>query len=142
MGIGRDLMAEPRKSVGKLRILVIDDEPAVGRAMKRVLRDHDVSMAISGTEGIEQIEQHTFDLVICDLVMHGVSGMEVYERVCASRPEMAERFSFITAGGLGDLARRFVEKVKRPLMEKPTSSEELKRLVKTLIEKQSLDSQG
>jgi two-component system, cell cycle sensor histidine kinase and response regulator CckA len=114
------------------RLLVIDDEPLVGRSLKRVLRDHDVTVVSNGQDAIHMLTSNGsngFDLVLCDLMMPGVSGMEVYGAVVRERPELAERFVFMTGGAFSQGARDFLDGLSGEHIEKPFDP----RLVRALV---------
>ena len=67
------------------RILVVDDEFSVARTLAALLQsEHDITLAASGAEALAAIEaepNHGFDVIMCDLMMPGMSGMDLYERV-------------------------------------------------------------
>lgn len=67
----------------KQRILIVDDEPQIGRifGLKLKLAGYDVVSTTSGAEAIELIRADRFDVVLLDLLMPGVSGKEVLEKV-------------------------------------------------------------
>lgn len=67
----------------KKRILIVDDEPQIGRifGLKLKLAGYDVVSTTSGAEAIELIRADGFDLVLLDLLMPGVSGKEVLDKV-------------------------------------------------------------
>jgi len=112
--------APPREK--RLRLLVVDDEIAIGRTLAIALGDvFDVSTATSGREALALIEggEREFDVVLCDLMMPDVSGMDVYERVVVHAPSLARRFVFVTGGAFTDRARAFIERVQTPVIEKP-----------------------
>ena len=64
-----------------MRILVIDDEPIVCSSCERVLRDegHEVDTVSSGADGLNLLRQTEYDLVITDIKMPVVSGMEILD---------------------------------------------------------------
>ncbi len=64
------------------RILLIEDEPLVAHLLQRLLRraGHEVVWVPTGEEGLERLGEG-FDMVVCDLVLPGVSGLEVIRRV-------------------------------------------------------------
>jgi PAS domain S-box-containing protein len=105
----------------RLRVLVVDDEIAIGRTLAIGLADEfDVVTATSGREALELLAgTPPFDVVLCDLMMPEVSGMDVYERVAEIAPHLATRFVFVTGGAFTDRARAFVERVGAPVLEKP-----------------------
>jgi DNA-binding NtrC family response regulator len=65
------------------QVLVIDDDAVVGRSFDRVLSDkgYDVDTALSGEEGLKDIEKANYDVVFTDLRMPGMDGMQVAERI-------------------------------------------------------------
>lgn len=105
----------------RLRVLVIDDEIAIGRTLAIGLADEfEVATATSGREALELLAGgDRFDVVLCDLMMPDVSGMDVYERVAESSPRLAARFVFVTGGAFTERARAFVERTRAPVLEKP-----------------------
>ncbi|MDC0714590.1 PAS domain S-box protein [Stigmatella sp. ncwal1] len=120
--------AVPARRAGSSgRILVIDDEPAVGRSLARLIGSpHQVTVVESGRDGMAKLSSsEPFDVVVCDLMMPDVTGMDVYERVCEARPELAGRFIFITGGSFTPRARQFLESVPEQWLEKPFDEQQL-----------------
>jgi two-component system NtrC family sensor kinase len=115
-------VAEPASSAERRgQVLVIDDEPPVGRSLARILGvAHKVTVVGSGEEALAALNSGTpFDAVFCDLMMPGISGMDVYERVREASPELSRRFIFITGGSYTARARQFLERVPNRQIEKP-----------------------
>ena len=73
-----------------LRILVVDDDTAVRGAIKMVLEQdgHDVTLAADGRAGVLAVETGTFDLVICDIFMPGMDGIETIHAFHQHNPRM------------------------------------------------------
>jgi signal transduction histidine kinase/ActR/RegA family two-component response regulator len=103
------------------QVLVIDDDPMVARAIIRLLRrDHDVEAVHSGAAGLALLlGERRFDAVFCDLMMPEMTGMELYARLSAARPEVAARLIFVTGGAFTPDAADFLEKATNPCLEKP-----------------------
>jgi PAS domain S-box-containing protein len=118
----------------RLRLLVVDDESAIGRTLAIGLADDfDVTAATTGREALELLTtEDRFDVVLCDLMMPEISGMEVYERVVERTPAMASRFVFVTGGAFTERARKFVERVGAPVLEKPFELTALSPLLRGL----------
>ncbi|MCA9705483.1 MAG: response regulator [Myxococcales bacterium] len=112
-----------------LRILVVDDEPSIGAGIKRALGGHTVSVAGSGREAIEACETGEFDLVLCDVMMPEISGMDVFAHINRTRPDYGKRFVFMTGGAFTPKAREFLESIANEHIEKPFSIRELRNLV-------------
>lgn len=114
----------------RANVLVVDDEPLVGRSIRRALREHQVEVFSSGEEAIERLcSDEPFDVVFCDLMMPEVSGMEVYGRVSARRPEIASRFVFMTGGAFTPEAREFLDENPLVCLEKPFELRQIRDLV-------------
>jgi CheY-like chemotaxis protein len=124
-------VVEPGAAVADaaLRVLVVDDEPLIGESVRRALVDHEVAVAHSGADAILMCERTDFDLVLCDLMMPGLSGIDVFETVRARRPELAERFVFMTGGAFTPKARGFLERYEGESLSKPFALKELRELV-------------
>ena len=102
-----------------LRVLVVDDEPLVRRALATVLGSHyDVSVAENGRQALEQIAAHPIDVIICDVMMPVMTGKDLYEHLLANEPTLARRFVFITGGSLGGLSS-FLDRVAAQVLYKP-----------------------
>ena len=70
------------------QVLVIDDDAVVGRSFDRVLSDkgYEVDTALSGEEGLKDIDTTEYDVVFTDIKMPGMDGIEVAERIKAKCP--------------------------------------------------------
>jgi two-component system NtrC family sensor kinase len=111
------------------RLLVVDDEQDVGHSVRRLLRDREVDIATSGAQALGLLAEHEYEVVLCDVHMPEMTGPQLYQRVSASRPELARRFVFMTGGELGSGGREEIERIARPLLEKPFAAESLRAAV-------------
>lgn len=90
---------EPVLSPRPGRILIIDDEPLVRRALMRLLREHEVVEAESGEGALALLKgDENFDLILCDVMMPVLSGLDVYARVRDEFAPLNERIVFMTGG--------------------------------------------
>lgn len=111
------------------RILMVDDEPKVLDLLRRVLRDHELVAASNGRQAIELLEADPhFHLILCDLMMPELTGMDVYQHVCAHHPELRERIVFISGGAFSLDTRRFLEQVSNQVLTKPFEIDRLRAL--------------
>jgi signal transduction histidine kinase len=129
----------PRVSTGRGRsgkIIVIDDDAAVGAAIRRALgRRHDVITTTSGREAIERIRGgELFDLLLCDLMMPLLSGMDLHAELCTFAPDQANRIVFITGGAFTPAAREFLDRVPNERFDKPFDASRLRLLAKTMVD--------
>lgn len=112
------------------RILLVDDEPLIGQMIRRVLRDHDVTVCTSGREGLAAwLGDEPFDLALCDLMMPDLTGMEFYAQARQHAPGLEDRILFITGGIFTPEAEEFVAGLARAPLEKPFAAARLLALV-------------
>ena len=121
--------ATPVVAADRLRILLVDDDELVRTSVTRVLAKHDVTTLADGDAAIAKIVADDFDLVLCDLMMPGKSGMDVYHEVVERRPELAKRFVFISGGASTAEAEQFLEEHASKRLDKPFGMDSLRRLV-------------
>lgn len=123
------------------RILIIDDEAAVGRAYERILRydDHEVTFLGSGADAIEHLESGvSYDVIFCDLMMPTVTGMDVYDAVLASRPALADRIVFMTGGTFTARAEQFLGSTSNERLDKPIALDALRATVQRYLGQRSI----
>lgn len=116
----------PPPVYGRRRILAVDDEALLLKAYRRMLSDHhDVTTALGGRDALRILEKDAgFDLVLCDLQMPEMSGMELHRIIQASHPALADRFVFVTGGAYSAEAKSFLEQAVA-CINKPFRIEEL-----------------
>ena len=116
-------------------ILVVDDEEPLAQAMKKYLSiDHDVTAVFSAQGALDLMRTgRRYDVVLCDLMMPQITGMQLYSEVVALDSEQAERMVFLTGGAFTASAREFLDSTKNRRMEKPFDLKELRKLVNDLI---------
>ncbi|MCP4804315.1 MAG: response regulator [Proteobacteria bacterium] len=113
------------------RILIVDDEELIGRALVRLLRhDCDVDSVSSVDMALEVLDDQDADVVLCDIKMSDQGGFELYEELVARNPEMARRMVFMTGDLCCESTRVFLETVPNERIEKPFSPQELEALVR------------
>ncbi len=118
------------------RVLVVDDEPLVLRLVARALeRDWDVLVAADGAEARAVLERGRVDAIVCDLLMPGVTGMDLAAEVEARSPALRSRMVFLTGGAVTEAARRFVERPDVACLTKPVELEELRGALRRLLER-------
>ena len=119
------------KAIQRRRVLAIDDEALLLKAFQRMLASHhDIETKLGAREALRCFGQdRQFDVVLCDLQMPDMSGVELYASVKQQWPELAERFIFITGGAFSAEARRFLEDPNIACINKPFQLRELLELI-------------
>jgi signal transduction histidine kinase len=110
------------------RILIIDDEPAVAAAVRRMLaREHDVAALTEVSGALDLIAGgERFDVILCDLMMPQMTGMDFYEELSRTTPEQVPRVVFMTGGAFTQTARSFLDQVPNARIEKPFDAQSLR----------------
>jgi PAS domain S-box-containing protein len=126
----------PAVEAPRARVLVVDDEPNVTVALQRILgREHDVATANSARDALHLLSQGTrFDVILCDVMMPGMTGMDLYAELERAAPEVAGRVVFMTGGAFTPRTESFLKEVPNPKIGKPLDMEELRMLVTRSVE--------
>jgi CheY-like chemotaxis protein len=102
------------------RVLFVEDHSDLRATYERVFRHHEIVLVETGEEAIEAIKrQRDFDLVVCDLVLPGIDGIEVFKQARALHPELATRFVFATGIDSRQQFQEVLETIDVPILEKP-----------------------
>ncbi len=130
-----DVAREPPLVKRRGRVLVIDDEPAIGRSLTRILQaDHDVFMVTSAREALVGIQAgETFDLILSDLMMPELTGMEFHVALATLAPELVPRIVFVTGGATREETQQFLDTVENRVLHKPVAPAELRAIVAELV---------
>jgi PAS domain S-box-containing protein len=117
------------------RILVVDDEAPIRQVLVRLLgRQHEVVAVASGREGVALLERDpAFDLVLCDLMMPELTGMDLHAWLVAQGSPLAGRVVFMSGGAFTPRAVAYLAGAGNPQVEKPFDPAELKALVSRLV---------
>jgi signal transduction histidine kinase/CheY-like chemotaxis protein len=118
------------------RVIVIDDEPLVLAAVRRLLEDeHDVIVETSAEAALELLlGDHRFDVVLCDLMMPGMRGDEMFAALQARLPDMSPRVLFMSGGAVTDTVSAFAATHADAVVEKPLDATALLARVRVLVD--------
>lgn len=118
-----------------MAIVLVDDEPAVTRSLAMILMSHGYSEVEEFNDSqlaLQRIEAHGAALVVCDLGMPGLDGLQMMERLRQSRPEVA--LLVVTAVNEVDTAVRCMKSGVQDYLVKPIKENELIRAVALALE--------
>ncbi|MBC7973960.1 MAG: response regulator, partial [Myxococcales bacterium] len=122
-------------SARRAKVLVIDDEPLITRILQKGLSRHDVTVASQGRDALARIDRgEAFDVILCDLMMPDVSGIDVHEQLMRTHPEVVTRIVFMTGGAFTSKAKQFLATVPNERIDKPFSLAQVKQLVERYLE--------
>jgi signal transduction histidine kinase len=110
------------------RLLVVDDEPLVGTVIQRTLGGEFEIVAVgSGPAALKLLEAgERFDLILCDLLMPGMSGMALHAALARLSPALAGRMVFLSGGAFTPEAREFLAAPGRECIDKPFDLEAIR----------------
>jgi CheY-like chemotaxis protein len=126
----------PQASSGTIarraRVLVIDDEPLVAESLRLVLAsEFGVTTTTEPTQALEWIVAgESFDVILCDVMMPGMNGVELRDRIETVAADQAARIVFVTGGILLPHVRALLERVPNAWIEKPIDLDGLRELVR------------
>ena len=123
------------------RILVIDDDPGVRESMERMLRGagYTVQSAVSGEEGFDLARSGGFDVILSDMRMSGISGLEVLRRLREVHVDAA--FIVMTGFGTVDTAVEAMKLGAVDFVQKPFFKDELLLRVRSATDRRQLARQ-
>lgn len=119
-------------------ILLIDDDEAVRDACGELLRvaGYGVDSAWNGFEALQKLESGAYDLIVVDINMPQIDGIDFYLRAVRQKPEMKNRFLFITGDYYGEQdALNLYLKSDRTILKKPFTKEAFLKNVKDVLSK-------
>ena len=126
-GRGAAFIIELAVAAGGRSILVVDDEPSIqGLLVEALAREgYKVDTAASGSSALAKIEKRHYDLIISDLKMPGVSGVDLYERIRETHPDLAAGIVFTSGDTVSAGTEAFLRRTGNMTLLKPFSLEEL-----------------
>ena len=122
--------------VGRARVLIVDDEPALLRSIAALIGDtHDVVTVGSGRQALETLRKDAaFDAIVADLMMADVTGMDLYQAARTELPGLETRFLFMTGGAFTAESRKFLDTIPNRCVDKPFDGDELLRAIDEVVE--------
>jgi CheY-like chemotaxis protein len=130
-----------RRTSGTLRVdaptvLLVDDDMTVLSGYRRSLQTEDMSVefALSGAQALRRLlSDNAPDVVICDMLLPDVSGMEVYRRAIAAEPSYRQRFAVATGASTMTQVSEFLAGFNGPVLHKPVKPAELTAAVRSCM---------
>jgi len=126
----------PIRALEGQSILLVEDEAAIRESMSIFLMEKglNVDMASNGAEALAAMERKEYALIITDLKMGGINGVELYEKATAMRPWLTNKFILITGDVFSEKTRAFIEESGCPCLLKPFEPPELLDVIKKLFD--------
>src|SRR6201986_1490118 len=120
------------------KILIIDDERAIRSTLREILEyeDYEVEDVDNGIDGLEMIRKNEYDLVLCDIKMNRMDGMEVLSEGLAMQPDLP--FIMISGHGTVETAVEASKKGAFDFISKPPDLNRLLITVRNALDRGSL----
>ena len=115
----------------RVRVLVVDDEANLRSSLAQILAiEHEVEDFGSARAVVARVREGArWDVILCDLMMPDMNGMELFAVLEREAPEMARRTVFLTGGAFTPRAQEFLARVPNPRLEKPFEIDALRALI-------------
>jgi CheY-like chemotaxis protein len=116
-------------------VLVVEDDDGARRAIGRTLGSagYMVTAAEDGRAAIAKVKRHPFGVIVTDIRMPVMNGLEFYEQLAAEYPDMSTRVLFVTAYLADDDVGTFIDRTGRPVLRKPFETQDLVGAVRKII---------
>jgi CheY-like chemotaxis protein len=114
-------------------VLIVDDELLVAESMRRVLADEfEVTATTEPSAALARLTSgdQWYDVILCDVMMPGIDGVELHARVARVAPEIAARFIFVTGGILLPHVQARLEGISNLVLAKPFDFGALRELIR------------
>lgn len=133
-------MTDEETAMPKLSILVLDDEPIVGKRLKPALAKsgYDVDVVESGAEALKLIDERTYDIVVTDIRMEGVDGLDVLRHVRTRTPRTL--VIMITGFATVEVARQALTMGAFDFIAKPFKLDDLRATILRAADKLETES--
>jgi len=117
------------------RILIVDDEEMIIRILTRILaKEHDVVTTVDAREALAMCARgEKFDLILCDLMMPIMTGIELHSEISLLSPEQAQAMIFVTGGAFTEKTRSFLSDIPKEHIEKPFDAANLRAIVQRYL---------
>jgi CheY-like chemotaxis protein len=117
------------------RILMIDDEPALCHLVQRLLSpEHRVIAHTAAKPALELLQvDDAFDVILCDLMMPEMTGMDFYAELQRRSPALASKVMFLTGGAFTTNAAKFLDSVPNRRIDKPFTAAILKTAIAKML---------
>jgi len=114
------------------KLLIVDDEALFSGSLRRLFsNEYDVTVMNSGREALDRMRAgERFDVIVCDLMMPEISGVELHGELLRIAPEQTDRMIFLTGGAFSRSSQQFLDGVTNRWFEKPCNLHELRDAVR------------
>ena len=121
-------------------VLIVDDEVGARESLKMILKnDYEVFLAINAEEAFSQIKEHSPDVILLDIILPGLDGLKVLERIKQNDPDII--VIMITATRTAETARQAIKLGAYGHVTKPFDIDELRLIIKRSLSAKALEQE-
>jgi len=120
----------------KKRILIVEDDEEMRALLRDVIEEegHETDSVNNGSEAFRKLVKQSFDLIITDIRMPGLTGLDILPGMRKLHPEVP--IVVITAFGSEEIQRKALERGANAYLEKPIHFQKLRNLIQDMFSKQ------
>ena len=135
-------LTEESVAPGVKSVLMLEDDLIFAKVVREFLESHsfEVTCVTNGVDGLREVMNKDFDIILCDLVMPNLPGDKFHYAVERTRKDLCKRFVFMTGHKADPKWDPFLSKVDGPVLEKPFSLEDLLSTIQTVLTENALKS--
>lgn len=123
------------RSLSRRRLLIVEDDSAVAKLLQSLLaREGEVVLAADGAEGLARLAEGHFDVIVSDIQMPGMNGLEFYRRALERDPDIARRFVFFS-GSRKPEHEAFLRSAGVVFLRKPSPLSKIRQAVATVAKR-------
>jgi len=136
------LLADNKEINSKYRILIVDDEPLIRESLYEILRieGYNAFMASSGKEALKMIKEHNFNIIVTDMKMPELGGLELLDQV--KKISQATDVILVTGYGTIETAVEAMKKGAYDYITKPINDDEIKLIIRNIIYRKEIEKEN
>jgi len=117
-------------------VLLVDDDEELAITLKQLLESHNfiVTTSSNGADALREVMAFDFDIIICDMLMPKMAGDMFYLAAKTTKPQMANRFLFVTGHADNPKVDSFLKSIDAQVVFKPVLTEELVRMISLVLQ--------
>lgn len=118
--------------------MIVDDEPTIRQLLSHALTKagYNVEAVDNANVALERLERQRYALILLDVQMAGMDGIELYKRMGEIAPSLQKRVVFMTGDTMTPATHNFLESVKAQCISKPFDIEQLKKDIRQILPKE------
>jgi CheY-like chemotaxis protein len=127
----------PQNEIEIKSILLVDDDAELADTLKELLESRNFVVAVqpNGVAALREVQAIDYDVIICDMLMPKMAGDMFYLAVKKIKPELAERFIFITGYADTPEVEGFLQSIEALVVFKPALMEELVEMISLVLQR-------